>query len=444
LKVIILSALALSAIFSVPAYAKDHSAKYQVGVLISTESVRDINIFGSALANASTAFGHNVHTLQVPDGVYAIESPVSTGGSILMAIATNNQAPVSIHTAWFMDDLHPGDKVLFYAECDKREDCTYYLPKPDQPGKEFHTHGHFYPTIAKTNTTQLCGTGKLSAAVEAQVCTSPEPAPRTPGASPPASTSSTASSDPNSAAAFADLTAGKQVMANAGMKLLVGRKVVVQRTPFYVPGTYQTIPLSYAGQTATIVEVKPASLYGGMDKLIAKYMANMPPESRDAVNNMRDAAIIVIQFADGTKADTGATPVIPSMLSSCLELVQEPGVTSFVIPAIEASAIHKVRGSIGIRFHRVSGFKNGVLVESVMPSGPAEKAGIKSGDIILSVEGGQIKDGDDLVRVIANCVPGSTIRLGYLSEGKVEDATVTIADHDTLYAGLGGNPTEAQ
>jgi len=161
------------------ALAKDHSADYQVGTLIETTSVRDINVFGSALANASTAFGHNVHTIQTKDGVYAIASPTSTGGSILMAMATNNQAP-DIHIKWFMDDMHPGDKVLFYANCNKHNDCTFFVPKPDKVGKEFITNGHFYPVVAQTNTTQLCGTGKLSAAVEAQVCKpadTPQPVP---------------------------------------------------------------------------------------------------------------------------------------------------------------------------------------------------------------------------------------------------------------------------
>jgi hypothetical protein len=152
------------------AFAKDHSAKYQVGTLTETNRIQDVNIYGSALANASTAFSHNQHLVETDEGVYVIEAPTSAGGSILMAMATNNQAPSDIHIRWFMDDMHSGDKVLFYSECNKRNDCTFFLPKPDKVGKEFHTSGHFYPNVAKTNTTQLCGTGKLSAAIAAQVC----------------------------------------------------------------------------------------------------------------------------------------------------------------------------------------------------------------------------------------------------------------------------------
>jgi serine protease Do len=115
------------------------------------------------------------------------------------------------------------------------------------------------------------------------------------------------------------------------------------------------------------------------------------------------------------------------------------------------SPSHKVtRGSIGIQFreglssavNRVYGFKNGVLVQEVQPSGPADKAGLKPGDIITSIDGRQVKDGDDLVNEIASRKPGSTIRLGFLRDGKPNDTTVTIGDRDKVFAELGNQQTE--
>lgn len=104
---------------------------------------------------------------------------------------------------------------------------------------------------------------------------------------------------------------------------------------------------------------------------------------------------------------------------------------------------HKVtRGSIGIQFkeglsasvNRMYGFKNGVIVSQVQPGGPADKAGLKAGDIITTVDGRGIKDGDDLVNDIASRRPGSTIRIGYIRDGKPMDATVTIGDRDKVFA----------
>jgi serine protease Do len=116
------------------------------------------------------------------------------------------------------------------------------------------------------------------------------------------------------------------------------------------------------------------------------------------------------------------------------------------------SPSHKVtRGSIGIQFrqglsgavNRVYGFKNGVLVQEVQPGGPAEKGGLKPGDIITAIDGRSIKDGDDLVNEIASRRPGSSIRLGYLRDGKPGDTTVTIGDRDKVFADLGNPQVEA-
>ena len=113
---------------------------------------------------------------------------------------------------------------------------------------------------------------------------------------------------------------------------------------------------------------------------------------------------------------------------------------------------HKVtRGSIGIQFrqglsgavNRVYGFKNGVLVQSIQPGGPAEKAGLKAGDIVTAIDGRAIKDGDDLVNEIASRRPGSTVRLGYLRDGKPADTTVTIGDREKVFADQGNAQLES-
>jgi serine protease Do len=105
------------------------------------------------------------------------------------------------------------------------------------------------------------------------------------------------------------------------------------------------------------------------------------------------------------------------------------------------SPSHKVtRGAIGISFReglssavgRMYGFKGGVLVQAVAPGGPSDKAGIKPRDIIISIDGRPIKDGNDLVEEIANRHPGSTARIGYVRDGKQADTTITIGDRDKV------------
>lgn len=109
---------------------------------------------------------------------------------------------------------------------------------------------------------------------------------------------------------------------------------------------------------------------------------------------------------------------------------------------------HKVvRGSIGISFQqslssavgRMYGFKNGVIVSTVTPSGGAAKAGIQPGDVIVSIDGRPIKDGDDLVNDISGRKVGSTVKIGYLREGKEQTANVAIGDRAKTYADIAGN-----
>src|ERR1700749_3484922 len=116
------------------------------------------------------------------------------------------------------------------------------------------------------------------------------------------------------------------------------------------------------------------------------------------------------------------------------------------------SPSHKVtRGSIGIQFrpnlsgavNRVYGFKTGVLVQEVQPGGPAEKGGLKPGDIITTIDGRPIKDGDDLVNKIESRKPGSALRLGFIRDGKQSDTTVTVGDRDKVFAELNNPQTNA-
>ena len=116
------------------------------------------------------------------------------------------------------------------------------------------------------------------------------------------------------------------------------------------------------------------------------------------------------------------------------------------------SPSHKVtRGSIGIQFQaaqssavgRMYGFANGgVFVSVVTPGGPAAKAGLQAQDVITSVDGKPVKNGDELVGIISDKQPGSTVRLGILRNGKPQTIEVGIADREKLFADT-GKPGEA-
>jgi serine protease Do len=101
------------------------------------------------------------------------------------------------------------------------------------------------------------------------------------------------------------------------------------------------------------------------------------------------------------------------------------------------------RGSIGIRFQgdqdpallRTYGAPDGgVLVGSVTDGGPAQKAGIQDEDVIVSIAGQKIQDGDALIRVVASTQVGETAPVEVMRDGKKLTVQVTIADRAELFA----------
>ena len=115
---------------------------------------------------------------------------------------------------------------------------------------------------------------------------------------------------------------------------------------------------------------------------------------------------------------------------------------------------HKVsRGSIGVQFNavpnpavaRVYGVNSGVTIASITPNGPAEKAGLKTGDTIISVNGKPVKNGDELVADISALKPGTQAKIGYIRSGKEQTTEVTIADRAKLFAArLSGEPEQGE
>ncbi|MEU9834415.1 trypsin-like peptidase domain-containing protein [Streptosporangium sp. NPDC048047] len=64
--------------------------------------------------------------------------------------------------------------------------------------------------------------------------------------------------------------------------------------------------------------------------------------------------------------------------------------------------------------------------QPVEPNGPADKAGLKPGDVILEVDGTVLQDGSELIAVIRNKAPGEKVTVKYQRGGQEKTAVVTI------------------
>ena len=114
---------------------------------------------------------------------------------------------------------------------------------------------------------------------------------------------------------------------------------------------------------------------------------------------------------------------------------------------------HKVsRGSIGIMFDqvenpaiaRVYGTGSGVTISSVVAGSPADQSGLKVGDTITTVDGHKVVKGGDLVDYIASRKPGTKVQLGFIRNGKTQEAAVTTADRAKLFAARLGDDQNSE
>ena len=94
-----------------------------------------------------------------------------------------------------------------------------------------------------------------------------------------------------------------------------------------------------------------------------------------------------------------------------------------------------VRGYLGVQVQPVTkdiaeglglDKAKGALVDHAESGTPAAKAGLKSGDVIESVNGAPVNDARDLSRRIAGLKPGTEVKLAYLRNGKSDTATVEL------------------
>ncbi len=87
---------------------------------------------------------------------------------------------------------------------------------------------------------------------------------------------------------------------------------------------------------------------------------------------------------------------------------------------------------IGLEEQLAEYFKveEGVLVEEVEEDSPAEKAGIKAGDVIVKIADEEIEDIDDLVEEIRSHDPGSEVKVDIIRKGKKKTLTAVLGEKE--------------
>ncbi len=84
---------------------------------------------------------------------------------------------------------------------------------------------------------------------------------------------------------------------------------------------------------------------------------------------------------------------------------------------------------------------SGAMVESVEPGSPAEKAGLKAGDVIRTYNGKTVSSLTGLQSMVANTNPDTTVSVGILRDGKAETVKMTLGEQPASLAGNAGGPS---
>ena len=209
--------------------------------------------------------------------------------------------------------------------------------------------------------------------------------------------------------------------------LQVGEWVMAIGNPFGLGGTV----------TAGIVSQKGRVIGSGPYDNFIQTDASINPGNSGGPLFSLDGEVVGINTAiiAGGQGIGFATPI--NMVKDVLLQLKETG--------------HVTRGWIGVSIQALTpelassfGLKSpeGVLVSSVNPGEPADKAGMKAGDVIVSFAGKPIGKLHDLPRAVAATKPGSTVKVKVIRDGKPRTLFVTVARRSDTMAGVAGEEKE--
>jgi TPR repeat protein len=79
----------------------------------------------------------------------------------------------------------------------------------------------------------------------------------------------------------------------------------------------------------------------------------------------------------------------------------------------------------------------GVIVANVLPNGPAERGGIRRGDIVKRINEKQVENPDQLLLSMATLIPGTPVTVDVMREGKLESFNFSIGEFSLAAAQFG-------
>src|SRR5262249_5374353 len=105
-----------------------------------------------------------------------------------------------------------------------------------------------------------------------------------------------------------------------------------------------------------------------------------------------------------------------------------------LLPQLEKNG-KVTRGYIGVKLQNLTPElakalnvpqSTGALINEVTKNSPGDKAGLKSDDVVVSIDGQKVESSSGLSRTVALKAPGSAVNLGVIRNGKPQEVKVTL------------------
>lgn len=229
--------------------------------------------------------------------------------------------------------------------------------------------------------------------------------------------------DPQTDLAVIKIDAGRKLPAitfGQAEDIRVGDWAIAVGNPFGLQGTVTVGVISATGRSGLPLREGPS-----YQDFVQTDASINPGNSGGALVNIRGELIGVntaIRSPVGANVGIGFAVPVDMVMSVTGQLVEHGRVT---------------RGYLGIRpqpvtdaIRRAMNLKStaGVLVSEVIEGQPAEKAGIKAGDVIIEVGGKAARDVEQFRRMVAEYAPGSTVEFKLIRDGREQRKRIRLAE----------------
>lgn len=135
-------------------------------------------------------------------------------------------------------------------------------------------------------------------------------------------------------------------------------------------------------------------------------------------------------LANGSEGNQGIGFAVPANLARTVmdEILKHGKVTRAYLGIVPQDVTPAIAKAFGVKEF------TGALIGDVTADSPAQKAGLKNGDIILELNGKPVNDANELRMNISMMAPGTAVNLKVLREGADRSVTATLGELPTEHA----------